>query len=195
MSAQSWLLKLFLISTTLAWTAQASTITLKAVNPNSNNPSTIPTVSNFVSYSEAGVNSDGSETTYVREMVISKQVLINGDTITLPTPVSAEGTFVQSSGGFWLSQEVTAAGYEILTSASTTVFSPLGTGTDTAYQSCSLGSDGKYACVQQLRHATFSYTGTASDIVVTDVGELKKDNHAVGSTVVWQVMAVFCAMM
>ncbi|KAL0565129.1 hypothetical protein V5O48_016901 [Marasmius crinis-equi] len=111
-----------------------------------------------------------------------EQILINGDIITLPTPVLAEGTLVQSSGGFWLSQEVTAAGYEILTSGSTTVFS-------------TLGSDEKYVCVQQSRQATLSYMGTASDVVITDVGELKKDNHAAGSIVVWQVMMVFCAML
>ncbi|KAL0572655.1 hypothetical protein V5O48_009313 [Marasmius crinis-equi] len=200
MPPQPWLLKLLLISTALAWTAGASTVTLKAVHVPPNNTFHITpitattTISDFISYSEAGVKSDGSETTYIREIVISEQ-LLDGMAFTLPTPASATGTLIQSSGGFWFSQEAVVTVYEILPRTSTTVVSTLATATLTQYQSCSLGSDGEYACVEQLLGTTVSYTATASDAVITNVGELKKDNHAVGSmAMIWQVMVVFCAM-
>ncbi|KAF5365429.1 hypothetical protein D9758_010851 [Tetrapyrgos nigripes] len=227
MPAQSSLLKSFLISTTLAWITQASTVTFKAVDIPPNNTGGISslsvssTISIFVSYSEAGVksDSDGSETTYIREVVMSEQYLPDGRVITLPTPISAEGTvfkiifrtyltvflatLVQSSGGFWISQVATGGEYEILTTGSTTSFSPLGTATvtDTQYQACSLESDGRYACVQDLpqlgrTQRTLSYTATASDAVFTNVGELKEDNHAVGSmmTMAWQAVVVLSAI-
>ncbi|KAL0564623.1 hypothetical protein V5O48_017421 [Marasmius crinis-equi] len=209
MPAQFRLPKLFLISTALAYigeipsmhakpnpipcpAAQASTVTFKSVvTPDS----AITTASYFVSYSEAGVKSDGSETTYVQDIVISEQLYPSGKIFTLPTPVSAEATLVQSSGGFWISQEATAVEYEIVTSGSSTVLSPVRTMTANGYKSCSLGSDGQCACVQQVPGMTLSYTATASDSVFTNVGEFKQDNHAVGSIVLWQVMVLLCAVM
>ncbi|KAF5361156.1 hypothetical protein D9758_009092 [Tetrapyrgos nigripes] len=213
MPAQSWLLKLFFISATPALIniAQASTVTVKQVNIPPDNtygvsPITSPIISNFFSYSEAGVKSDGSETTYVYEKLVSEMYDGFGlSVVPLPshTTVSAEGTFVQSSGGFWVSEVDTAIVYEASGGGSMTV---AGTATATVYQTCSLGSDGKYACLSELRGSgflrgqTLSYTGaTASDVVFTNVGELtdKKDNHAVGSTMTmaWQAMVVFGGML
>ncbi|KAL0572504.1 hypothetical protein V5O48_009469 [Marasmius crinis-equi] len=103
-------------------------------------------------------------------------------------------TLVQSSGGFWVSQEATGDAYEIFTTGSTTSFSIAGTATNTQYQSCSLGSDGKHACVEVILGKTLSYTATASEFAVTNVGELKKDNRAVENVVMWQVLGVLSAI-
>ena len=104
------------------------------------------------------------------------------------------GTRVQSSGGFWFSQDIP---YTIPGDGTTT------TATEAHVQTCSVVEDGKYGCIEQYRLAletittAWTFTNTAIDRVFTDVGERKTDNNAaVGSmaTMAWQMISVSGAM-
>ena len=74
------------------------------------------------------------------------------------------GTHVQSSGGFWYSQDLpyTITG-DGVTTATTEVY----------VKTCSVVEGGKYGCVERLPVGSRAYTNTAFDVVFTDVGELK----------------------
>ena len=108
---------------------------------------------------------------------------------------------MQSSGGFWYSQDITLT----LENAETA---------DVNYQSCSLEEDGRYLCVQNAPFAgtkTTTYTNTvAATCVFTNVGVLatgqsgsdQEGGHAghgnsatrVTGAMVWQLLAVVGAM-
>ncbi|KAL0568695.1 hypothetical protein V5O48_013287 [Marasmius crinis-equi] len=146
--------------------------------------STANSVSNFVSYSEAGVKSDpdGSETTYVREYNFTEGLNPSGNVVPLSVTGSGKATIVQSSNGFWYSQDYTFAA-----EGSTSAISE--------YSSCSLQSDGRYACVQKGPSMTRTFTTTAYDVVLTNVDE-RESNRArtIEGLEVWQLIFMLWTM-
>ncbi|KAF9268293.1 hypothetical protein L218DRAFT_984439 [Marasmius fiardii PR-910] len=165
-----------------------ATVTFKDVVPST--ACTIPIgptgYSYYASFSELGVKTDGSETTYVEEIRESEAPLPTGGFIPLNTTVTAMATMVQATNGFWFSLGTTVSSGDV----------------QLEYESCSLQSDGQYACVDVrllpgLR-TTFSYTNTAYEWVQTDVGEIRRDQNAAvqtgSSAALWGLAVVASAM-
>ncbi|KAK1220601.1 hypothetical protein PQX77_016624 [Marasmius sp. AFHP31] len=186
-----------LLYVTLTWSAQAATVTFKDVNPpDYSRFDPDPPFSNLVSFREVGVKtgSDGSaETTYVEE-IHNSQGLEPSGTIAQAVPLGTTHTFtatiVQSSNGFWLSEALpyTVTEGEIVTTTQLNY-----------YRACSLVGDGKYGCVgENPRGGPTTYTNTAFEFVVTDVGELRAENAATRvsmAPVAWQIVSVLSAML
>ncbi|KAK1225046.1 hypothetical protein PQX77_012024 [Marasmius sp. AFHP31] len=160
------------------------------------------TFSVFISFGEAGVKSgsDGSaETTYVEEIRNSQAIEFTGTTPRL-IPASATatvvGTRVQSSNGYWVSQDIPVQACPVTFGTATTTL--------LNFQTCSLLADGKYGCIEKLPgiqrlEITTAYTNSANQFVATDVGGVENDNNgaAIGftSTITWQIVSVVSAML
>ena len=98
-------------------------------------------------------------------------------------------TFVESSGGYWESEVYTVA------TDSTEIVTRL------RYQSCSRESDSEdaeYACVHLVgvgeSTSTLSHTGTARNIVITNVGGVNSNSGTVNAGKIgFQLMFVLCS--
>ncbi|KAJ8090317.1 hypothetical protein PM082_018913 [Marasmius tenuissimus] len=176
---------LLLGSTTLVWieATKAYTATFHYADPPL--PPITPTTTYTIpaepfesqTFSQAGVksDSDGSETTYIQRIYRSKDFSSDSKTLTpLSETQSRTVTIVASEGGYWWSQVVPV---EFLTNSPE--------GAEMVYQTCSYNSDsggGDYACVQVKgvgeSFTTTSYTNTARDVVVTNVGGTGEGNGA-----------------
>ncbi|KAK7016721.1 hypothetical protein VNI00_018855 [Paramarasmius palmivorus] len=129
----------------------------------------------FNSYSQAGVNSDETETTYVEELRISQIAELQTSNWEhqarpLNTTITLHATLVQSSEGYWRSIDI-----PILEYAGETTTSLESVGTGYQYESCTLDTnEGIGSCTMRgVSNGETSYRnawmGTLDNVVRTEV--------------------------